>query len=62
MSEAVEIIKAMVNDLGFPIAMVVYFIIDKYKTTSQLVTAINNNNMILEKILTKFDIEDFRNE
>lgn len=62
MEGAIEIIKALVNDLGFPIAMVVYFIVDKYKTTSQLVTAINNNNTILEKMLTKFDIEDFKHE
>lgn len=57
-----SVIVELINSIGFPIAMVVYFIIDKYKTTANLVTAINNNNLILEKILTKFEIEDFKHE
>ena len=36
--------------------MVLYFIWDKYKVTSNLVQAINNNNKILSMLLTKLDL------
>ena len=42
----------LINGVGFPIAMVAYFIWDKTKVTNQLVTAINNNNIVLSKIAT----------
>lgn len=60
--ETLEILRELISELGFPVAMVIYFIWDKTKITNQLVTAINNNNTILEKILTKFGIEDFKHE
>ena len=44
--------------MGFPIAMVAYFIWDKTKVTNQLVTAINNNNTILQKLITVIGRED----
>lgn len=57
-----EIVRELISELGFPIAMVLYFIWDKTKITNQLVTAINNNNTVLEKILTKFRVEDLKHE
>ena len=49
-------INEIISTLGFPIAMVFYFIWDKYKVTSNLVQAINNNNKILTMLLTKLDL------
>ena len=51
-------INEIISTLGFPIAMVFYFIWDKYKVTSNLVQAINNNNKILTMLLTKLDLVD----
>lgn len=57
-------ITEIISNLGFPVAMVIYFIWDKYKVTSNLVQAINNNNKILSMLLTKLDLveEDLNNE
>ena len=49
-------INDIISTLGFPVAMVIYFIYDKYKVTSNLVQAINNNNKILTMLLTKLDL------
>ena len=49
-------ITEVISNLGFPVAMVLYFIWDKYKVTSNLVQAINNNNKILSMLLTKLDL------
>ena len=48
-----NMIHEMVNSLGFPIAIVLYFIWDKNKTTTPLVEAINNNTIILTRLLDK---------
>ena len=53
-----QILIDLVNGVGFPIAMVAYFIWDKTKVTNQLVTAINNNNMILQKLLSVMGRDD----
>lgn len=58
MTELLELFTQTINNLGFPIAMVAYFIWDKTKITNQLVTAINNNNTILSKLLVKMDAEE----
>ena len=57
-------ITDIISNLGFPVAMVLYFIWDKYKVTSNLVQAINNNNKILSMLLTKLDLveEGLENE
>ena len=57
-------ITEIISNLGFPVAMVLYFIWDKYKVTSNLVQAINNNNKILTMLLTKLDLveEGLNNE
>ena len=49
-------INEIISTLGFPVAIVIYFIWDKYKVTSNLVQAINNNNKILTMLLTKLDL------
>ena len=60
----INTITAIISNLGFPVAMVLYFIWDKYKVTSNLVQAINNNNKILSMLLTKLDLveEGLENE
>ena len=60
----INTITEIISNLGFPVAMVLYFIWDKYKVTSNLVQAINNNNKILSMLLTKLDLveEDLDNE
>ena len=60
----INTIKEITSNLGFPVAMVLYFIWDKYKVTSNLVQAINNNNKILSMLLTKLDLveEGLENE
>ena len=54
----------IVNTLGFPIAMVGYFIWDKTKTSKQLIETIGqlkdilgHNTVVMEKLLTKLDLE-----
>ena len=60
----INTITDIISNLGFPVAMVLYFIWDKYKVTSNLVQAINNNNKILSMLLTKLDLveEGLENE
>lgn len=53
-----QILIDLINGVGFPIAMVTYFIWDKTKVTNQLVTAINNNNVILQKLLSVIGRDD----
>ena len=60
--DGVQILTDLINNMGFPIAMVAYFIWDKTRLTNQLTDAINNNNLILEKLLTKLDLEDIKHE
>ena len=60
----INTITEIISNLGFPVAMVLYFIWDKYKVTSTSVQAINNNNKILSMLLTKLDLveEGLENE
>ena len=51
----VNMIKDLISNLGFPIVMVGYFIWDKTKVTNKLVEVINNNNVILNKLISKLD-------
>ena len=51
----ISMLNDLVSNLGFPIVMVAYFIWDKTKTTNNLVEAINNNNVILSRLLEKLD-------
>lgn len=45
----------VISNLGFPIAMVVYFIWDKKTSMDTVITAINNNTVILNRLLEKLD-------
>ena len=56
-----EIIN-VINSLGFPIAMVIYFIWDKNNTSKTLVTAINNNTKILNRLLNRLNYNDLYEE
>lgn len=60
--EHVDIITQLINTMGFPIVMVGYFIWDKTKTTNRLINVIENNNVILNKLLIKLGAEDLSNE
>jgi len=57
-ADTVSIVKDLINNLGVPVAMICYFIWDKVNSTSKMVTAINNNNAILGKLLTKLGQDD----
>lgn len=54
----VDIITQLINTMGFPIVMVGYFIYDKYKSTNELIRVIENNNVILNKLLVKLGAEE----
>ena len=56
--ENVNILTELINNMGFPIVMVGYFIWDKTKVTNKLSSVIQNNNLILNKLLTKLGAED----
>ena len=58
----VNIITEMINSMGFPIVMVFYFIWDKTKTTNKLTSVIENNNLILNKLLVKLGEEELADE
>ena len=60
----INTITEIISNLGSLVAIVLYFIWDKYKVTSNLVQAINNNNKILSMLLTKLDLveEGLENE
>lgn len=51
-----------INNLGFPIIMVAYFVWDKTKITNELVSVIENNNNILTRLLMKLGEEELAEE
>ena len=51
----ISLLQELVGSLGFPIAMVVYFIWDKYKTMQPMIEAIKNNTLVLNRLLMKMD-------
>ena len=54
----IQDIYDLISNLGFPIAMVGYFIWDKYKTMQPVITAIQQNTIVLNKLLVKMGKED----
>lgn len=52
-----NIIVELINSVGFPIAMVGYFIWDKTKVTNQLTQAIENNTLIITKLYEQMGAE-----
>lgn len=64
-----SVIMDIISNLGFPIAMVGYFIWDKYKTTAGMIETIkalnetiSNNTLVLNKLLVKMDKEELLSE
>lgn len=51
-------IMELFNNVGVATAMLVYFIYDKVKVTAKMTEAINNNNLILNKLLIKLDADE----
>lgn len=67
--DAITMIQNLVSNLGFPIACVIAMFLMQNKERAQhkeesdkWVEAINRNTLILEKLLTKLDMEDARYE
>lgn len=56
--EYIELVKDLINNLGFPIAMVGYFIWDKQKTMQPLIDSINNMNQLLAILCDKLDLKE----
>lgn len=56
--DVVQIVQEIVNSLGFPIAMVVYFIWDKNHTMEPVVESINNMNKFLAILCDKLDMQE----
>lgn len=51
----INLIQELINTMGFPIVMVGYFIWDKTKTTNTLVKAIQDNTIVMNKLIAKLD-------
>lgn len=56
----------LINTIGFPMAMVIYFIWDKNNTTKLMADTLNKNTesinnitKVMEKILMKLGMEDY---
>lgn len=56
--EYIDLLKDVINNLGFPIAMVGYFIWDKQKTMQPLIDSINNMNQLLAILCDKLDLKE----
>lgn len=56
--ELIQIIQEAVNSLGFPVAMVAYFIWDKNQTMKPLISSINNMNTLLQVLINKYDLKE----
>lgn len=54
----INVIQELINTMGFPIVMVGYFIWDKTKITNSLVKAMQDNTLVMNKLLTKLDAEE----
>ena len=51
-------LASYIADLGFPVAMVIYFIWDKNNSNKTMIQAINNQTKVLNKILVKLGCYD----
>ena len=56
--EYLDLVKDVINNLGFPIAMVGYFIWDKQKTMQPLIDSITNMNHFLAILCDKLDMKE----
>lgn len=53
-----ELLIELFNDMGVPVAMLIYFIYDKLTTTKNMTQAIENNTIILTRLLERFSSSD----
>lgn len=58
----VNFITELINTMGFPIVMVGYFIWDKNKCMAQMCKAIENNTLVLERLMGKLDLDEKEGE
>lgn len=54
----ISVLQELINTMGFPIVMVGYFIWDKTKVTNSLVKAMQDNTLVMNKLLSRLDAED----
>lgn len=54
--DIINTIEHLINELGFPIVMVGYFIFDKCKTTRPILNATNNMTTWLQIVSKQLDI------
>ena len=54
----INVLQELINTMGFPIVMVGYFIWDKTKVTNTLVKAIQDNTIVMNRLLSKLDAEE----
>ena len=48
----INVLQELINTMGFPIVMVGYFIWDKTKVTNTLVKAIQDNTIVMNRLLS----------
>jgi hypothetical protein len=60
MAELLTFLTEFINTMGFPIAMVVYFIWDKEKTMKPMIDAVNNNTTVLTVLCEKVDFSQLK--
>lgn len=58
----INVIQELINTMGFPIVMVGYFIWDKTKVTNTLVKAIQDNTIVMNRLLSKLDAEELTDD
>ena len=58
MLQEINLLQDIVSNLGFPIVMVGYFIWDKTKVTNTLVKAIQDNTIVMNRLLSKLDSDE----
>ena len=56
MTELFSFLRDLINTMGFPIAMVMYFIWDKEKTMKPLIESINSFTIAVNLINEKMDL------
>lgn len=54
----INVLQELINTMGFPIVMVGYFIWDKTKVTNTLVKAIQDNTIVMNRLLSKLDSDE----
>ena len=53
----IEVIVQLIGSVGFPIACCIYLINTMSKKLEQLTEVINNNNLIMQKMIDKIGVQ-----